>query len=111
VVLNAVVTEKRKPTYDLSALKEAFSSVDRLQATSTALRTAAFLGFGRREIVATIQSMERRQFVKSMTSYANHRVWQDVYYVPSEAGMLYVKFTADVMTEFLLLSFKEKGDG
>ena len=111
MVLNGVVTEKRKPTYDLPTLKDAFSSVDRLQATSTALRTAASLGFGRREIVATIQSMERRQFVKSMTSYADHRVWQDVYYVPSEAGMLYVKFTADVMTEFLLLSFKEKGDG
>ena len=49
-------------------------------------------------------------FYKSMTSYGDHRVWQDVYHVPSEAGMLYVKFTADVVTEFLLLSFKEKDD-
>ena len=105
------MSEKRKPTYDLTAIKEVFSSADSLKATSTALRTAAGLGFGRREIVATIRLMERRQFVKSMTSYADHRVWQDVYYVPSEAGLLYVKFTADVMTEFLLLSFKEKGDG
>ena len=39
-----------------------------------------------------------------------HRVWQDVYHVPSEVGTLYVKFTADVVTEFLLLSFKEKDD-
>jgi motility quorum-sensing regulator / GCU-specific mRNA interferase toxin len=45
-----------------------------------------------------------------MTAYANHRAWQDVYHVPSEAGTLYVKFTADVVTEFLLLSFKEKGN-
>ena len=45
-----------------------------------------------------------------MTSYADHRVWQDVCYVPSAAGLLYVKFTADAVTEFLLLSFKEKGD-
>jgi motility quorum-sensing regulator/GCU-specific mRNA interferase toxin len=30
--------------------------------------------------------------------------------MPSEAGMLYVKFTADVVTEFLLLSFKGKDD-
>lgn len=111
VVLIVSMTEKRKPTYDLTAIKEAFSSTDRLKVTSTALRTAAGLGFGRREIVATIQSMDRRQFMKSMTSYADHRVWQDVYYVPSDAGVLYVKFTADVMTEFLLLSFKEKGDG
>ena len=53
--------------------------------------------------------MRRSQFYKSMTAYADHRVWQDVYHVPSEAGALYVKFTADVVTEFLLLSFKEKG--
>ena len=30
---------------------------------------------------------------------------------PSEAGVLYVKFRADVVTEFLLLSFKEKDNG
>jgi motility quorum-sensing regulator/GCU-specific mRNA interferase toxin len=45
-----------------------------------------------------------------MTSYSHHRVWQDVYHVPSLAGVLYVKFTADIVTEFLLLSFKEKGN-
>lgn len=45
-----------------------------------------------------------------MTAYADHRVWQDVHHVPSSAGMLYVKFTADTVTEFLLLSFKEKDD-
>jgi motility quorum-sensing regulator/GCU-specific mRNA interferase toxin len=38
----------------------------------------------------------------------DHRIWQDVYHVPSPAGTLYVKFTADSVTEFLLLSFKEK---
>ena len=105
------MTEKRKPTYDLTAIKDAFSSTDRLKATSTALQTAASFGFGSREIADTIQSMERRQFVKSMTSHANHHVWQDVYHVPSKAGVLYVKFTVDVMAEFLLLSFKEKDNG
>ena len=46
-----------------------------------------------------------------MTSDADHRLWQDVYDVPSKAGRLYVKFTADAVTEFLLLSFKEKHNG
>ena len=32
------------------------------------------------------------------------------YHVPSPVGVLYVKFTADVVAEFLLLSFKEKDD-
>jgi motility quorum-sensing regulator/GCU-specific mRNA interferase toxin len=105
------MTEKRKPTYDLDAFKAAFGSVERLNVTGTAIRTAAALGFGRAEIVATIQTMQRQQFYKSMTSYGDHRVWQDVYHVPSPAGTLYVKFTADAVSEFLLLSFKEKENG
>lgn len=104
------MTEKRKPTYDIGVFKTAFSNVDKLSATGTALRSAAALGFGRAEIVATIQSMQRGHFYKSMTAYANPRLWQDVYHVPSPAGELYVKFTADTITEFLLLSFKEKDD-
>lgn len=104
------MTEKRKPTYDLGAFKAAFDDVDKLNVTGSAVRSAAKLGFGRAEIVDTIQTMQRKHFYKSMTSYADHRVWQDVYHVPSEAGTLYVKFTADVVTEFLLLSFKGKDD-
>src|SRR5687768_9626295 len=91
------MTEKRKPTYDLDAFKSAFGSVEKLQATGTALRGAAALGFGRAEIVATLQSMQRMHFYKSMIAYADHRVWQDVYHVPSQAGVLYVKFTADAV--------------
>ena len=45
-----------------------------------------------------------------MTTYWDHRIWQDVHHVPSDAVTLYVKFTADVVTEFLLLSFKGKDD-
>ena len=79
-----------------------------MRVTTTAVRTAIALGFDRAEIVATIQTMHRSQFYKSMTAYADHRIWQDVYHVPSPVGMLYVKFTADALAEFLLLSFKEK---
>lgn len=104
------MTEKRKPTYDIGAFKTAFSSVDKLSITGTALRTAAALGFGRAGIVSTIQSMKRGHFYKSMTSYVDSRLWQDVYHVPSPVGELYMKFTADADTEFLLLSFKEKDD-
>ena len=43
-----------------------------------------------------------------MTSYADHRVWQDVYHVPTAVGMLYIKFRNDAVTRFTVLSFKEK---
>ena len=98
-----IMAEKKKPTYDLEAFKADFGSTDSLNVTGAAMRSAAALGFGRAEIAATIQTMERQHFYKSMTSYADHRIWQDVYLVPSEVGTLYVKFTAN-----LLLSFKER---
>ncbi len=104
------MTEKRKPTYDLDAIKAAFANVSTFNATTTALKNAAALGFGRTEIVAIIQNTQRSHFYKSMTASANYRIWQDVYHVPSSLGTLYVKFTVDTITDFLLLSFKEKDD-
>ncbi len=104
------IAEKRKPICDFDAFKAAFATVEHLRVTGAAVRTAATLGFDRAEIVATIQTMRRSQFYKSMTACADHRVWQDVYHVPSPAATLYVKFTADAASEFLPLSFKERGD-
>jgi motility quorum-sensing regulator/GCU-specific mRNA interferase toxin len=51
-------------------------------ATGTALETALALGFGRHDIVNAIQTMQPAYFYTSMTSYADHKVWQDVYHVP-----------------------------
>lgn len=101
------MAEKRKPSYDLDAFRAA---AGRMRVTVVATRTAATLGFGRAEIEATIKSMRQGHFYKSMTAYRDHRIWQDVYHVPSPVGTLYVKFTADIVTEFVLLSFKEKDD-
>ena len=57
------MTDKRKPTYDLDAFKAAFNRVEKLAVTGTALRSAAALGFGRSEIVDTIQVMRREHFL------------------------------------------------
>jgi motility quorum-sensing regulator/GCU-specific mRNA interferase toxin len=51
--------------------------------------------------------MTREQFCKSKTSLGDHRTWQDVYHVPFENTVLYVKFTTDEGGH-LVLSFKEK---
>lgn len=100
--------EKLRPTYDLAAIKAALGSVSSLAITSSALRDAMALGFERSGIVATIATIEGRMFYKSMTTFADHRVWQDVYHVPATDLLLYVKFQADVVTEFTVMSFKEK---
>ncbi len=62
------MAEKRKLTYDLEALKAAFASMDMLHVTGTALHSAAEPGFGRREIVATLQTTRRSHFFTSMTA-------------------------------------------
>src|SRR5271170_3926882 len=57
--------KKRKPIYELVAFKAAFDDVDKLNVTGTALRSAAALGFGREEIVATIRALRRQHFYGS----------------------------------------------
>ena len=104
------MSEKRKPTYDLEAFKQAFPKQDGVRITTVALNSAAALGLNRSGIGAIVKTMQRRHFYKSMTAYSDRRRWQDVYHVPSKLGVLYVKFTNDVLAEFLLLSFKEKDD-
>lgn len=102
------MAEKKKPTYDLHAIKSRFSNTRSLAATTTAITDAAALGFTRYDMIKTIQTIEAGHFYKSMTANTNIHLWQDVYHVPSPVGFLYIKFTADVITEFLLLSFKER---
>lgn len=42
-----------------------------------------------------------------MTSYADSRIWQDVYRPKVGKTGLYVKFTLDSMNALFLISFKE----
>lgn len=95
--------EKRKPTYDLEKFKQSNFVI-----TRTAVRTAAELGMDSKDIKRIVSTMQPSMFYKSMTSYADSHIWQDVYHVPWDEGVLYVKFTEDMISEFLLLSFKER---
>ena len=95
--------EKFNPTYSLDEFKHSDFRI-----TRTAQKNAEDLGFERENIYEVVSSMELKHFYKSMTSYANHKIWQDVYHVPCGNLILYVKFTKDVISEFTLLSFKEK---
>lgn len=99
--------EKRTPTYDLEGFRERFRSVRSLRMTRTAQNTAFESGLSLADVVLVVQSMKRAHFYKSMTSYADSRVWQDVYRVPWFGRVLYVKLTVDQVGR-LILSLKEK---
>jgi len=99
--------EKRRPTYDLASIKVEFATVAALRMTRSARDAAFALGFNLQEVVDVIESISAAHFFKSMTSYANVRIWQDVYHVPCGGLVLYVKFTVDEEGK-LVIAFKEK---
>ena len=56
-------------------------------------------------ICAVVVALSDQDFYKSMTTHADHRVWQDVYRPTTPAGDVYVKLT--VIDDVLIVSFKE----
>ena len=103
--------EKRKPTFDLASFREAVKSPKKVFFTRGSLESAFKLGLNRSGMVEVIQAMESGHFYKSMTANFDSNSWQDVYHVPSIVGIIYIKFTTGTVTEFTLLSFKEKING
>ena len=102
--------EKRRPSYPLTLLKAAFADPATLNLTATAMLGARALGMGNAEIVAMIQALASTDFDKSMTCWADHRVWQDVYRPAWRGKRLYVKFTKDEIGRLLLISLKEQSE-
>jgi motility quorum-sensing regulator / GCU-specific mRNA interferase toxin len=90
---------KRRPHYSLTGIKSTFCDVSSLRITLT--------GITLEQVVQIVQGIMREHFYKSMTSEADHTIWQDVYHVPYAATVLYVKFTTD-SEGYLVISFKEK---
>ncbi len=99
--------EKLLPHFALGTIKVAFSTVAGLRMTKSALTASEALGLTLSDVVALIQGLTPEQFYKSMTSLADHRIWQDVYHVPHGGTVLYVKFTTDA-EGYLVISLKEK---
>ena len=87
-LLEMIPPEKFNPSYSLKEFKNS-----NFEITRTAYLTALDLGFRERDIRRIVSTMELKHFYKSMTSYADHRIWQDVYHVPCGNMILYVKFT------------------
>jgi motility quorum-sensing regulator / GCU-specific mRNA interferase toxin len=96
--------EKRTPHCRLAVVK-AMVAAGKVRATVSALARGAALGFGFGEILGVVAALTPRDFYKSMTTYADHRVWQDVYRPKTPAGEVYLKLT--VIDEVVIVSFKE----
>lgn len=99
--------EKRKPHYALATIKAAFVDISSLNRSFVSKQGADDLDMDDAAVVAIIQGLNNADFEKSMTSIADHRVWQDVYKPSVDGRTLYVKFTLDAQQAMFLISFKE----
>jgi motility quorum-sensing regulator/GCU-specific mRNA interferase toxin len=96
--------EKRTPHCKLAVVR-AMVAAGKVRATVSALAGGAALGFGFEGIVGVVVALTPKDFFKSMTTHADHRVWQDVYRPKTPAGEVYLKLT--VVDDVLIVSFKE----
>lgn len=97
--------EKRTPHYRLSQVKMLIEE-GKIRSTFSALAGAAALGFDFAGMVSVIAALTARDFYKSMTTHADHKIWQDVYRPTTPAGEVYLKLT--VIDNVLIVSFKER---
>jgi motility quorum-sensing regulator/GCU-specific mRNA interferase toxin len=96
--------EKRTPHCKLSVVK-ALLKDGKVRTTHAARTGADELGFDLSDMLAVVAALTPSDFYKSMTTHADHTVWQDVYRPSTQAGDVYLKLT--VIDDVLIVSFKE----
>jgi len=98
--------EKCTPHCKLLVVK-ALAEAGKVRATATAYHGARELGINDLAgMCAVVSALTPANFYKSMTTHADHRVWQDVYHAKTASGdEVYLKLT--VIDDVLIVSFKE----
>jgi len=96
--------EKQTPHCKLSVVKTMISA-GKVRTTRTAREGATALGFDFDGMLTVVMALTQADFYKSMTTHADHKVWQDVYRPMTSTGEVYLKLT--VVDDVLIVSFKE----
>jgi len=97
--------EKKTPHTRLHVV-QALVAEGNVRATHTAINGADDLGLTFDDMIDAIYGLKMTDFFKSMTTYHDHTVWQDVYRPTLACGVVYLKLT--VSNGVLIVSFKEK---
>lgn len=96
--------EKSTPHCKL-ALVHALVAAGKVRTTHAARAGANALGLSFSEMLGVVIGLKPADFYKSMTTHADHRIWQDVYRPRTPVGDVYLKLT--VVDDLLIVSFKE----
>jgi motility quorum-sensing regulator / GCU-specific mRNA interferase toxin len=84
--------EKQTPHCKLSVIKTLVEA-GKVRTTHAARAGAIALGFDYPGMMAVVQVLTPADFYKSMTTHADHTIWQDVYRPSTRAGDVYLKLT------------------
>jgi motility quorum-sensing regulator/GCU-specific mRNA interferase toxin len=76
-----------------------------VRTTNAARIGAVAMGLDFADMLDIVMALTSRDFYKSMTTHADHAVWQDVYRPSTKVGDVYLKLT--VIDDLLIVSFKE----
>ncbi len=100
--------EKLTPHTRLSIIK-ALVEAGAVRSTRSARQEATALGLDLFEMLVVVLALSPSDFYKSMTTYADHTIWQDVYRprinIGTQMADVYLKLT--VVDDVLIVSFKE----
>jgi motility quorum-sensing regulator / GCU-specific mRNA interferase toxin len=96
--------EKRTPHCRLSVVLR-FVDERKVRTTNSAVAGALSMGLVGEDLIDVVRNLTMADFLKSMTSYRDHRLWQDVYRPMTKNGRAYVKLM--VVDDVLIVSFKE----
>ena len=99
--------EKHIAHYALSAIKAAVTEKGVVAFTKAARKNIKLMDMSMKEAMEVVVMLTPHMFYKSMTSYADYRVWQDVYHAPCPNGKTaYIKLTLSDGAP--VVQFKEK---
>jgi len=72
--------EKHTPHYLLAEIQAQMTTVPEMNLTVSARSGIRAVGMAQVDALSVVRALSRRDFYKSMTTHADHRVWQDVYH-------------------------------
>ncbi len=97
--------EKRVAHHSLDLIKRLIKE-ESYRITGSAYRDAVFLGFDEDDILETVLRLSPKELYKSMTTYHDFKIWQDVYHFDVQRVKLYVKL--QINDDVIIISFKER---
>jgi len=97
--------QKKIAHYSLQSVKDLISE-GQYFVTRTARVDYTDLGLDDEEVIEIIMSLVNKDLYKSMTSYHDNKIWQDVYHKTIDKLDLYIKL--QITNKAIVISFKER---